>query len=122
MAKHTKAGSLRHRVTVQRRAAVQDPVTGEMSQAWAAIATVWASIEPLSVREFIQSGKDNARIDTRITIRHREDVLQEAGELRIVHEREAPMQALVYMAHGVLADADSGLEYLTIPCSSGARQ
>ena len=46
MAKHTKAGSLRHRVTLQTRAAVQDPVTGEMSQAWAAIATVWAAIEP----------------------------------------------------------------------------
>lgn len=49
------AGKLRHRVTLQSRFETQDPVTGEPIIDWQTQGIVWASVEPLSAREFIQS-------------------------------------------------------------------
>jgi SPP1 family predicted phage head-tail adaptor len=105
-----RSGKLRHKVTIQRPGLVQDPESGEMLHGWADVATVWASVEPLSARDFIAAQAGQSEVVARIVIRYRPDI-------------DATMRALyrdkVYNIQGVLPDAKSGLEYLTLPVSEG---
>lgn len=105
-----EAGRLRHRVELQSQVQAQDPVTGEITTTWATQATVWAAIEPLSAREFMQSAELQSQITARIVIRYRAGV---DATWRAVHGSR------IYNIHGALADKDSGLEYLTLPVSEG---
>jgi len=104
------AGRLRHRVVIQERVLTQDADL-EPIYAWADVATVWAAIEPLSVREFIAARAQQSEVSARITIRYRAGL---NGQMRILHNGK------VYNPAGFLADKDSGLEYLTVPVSEGA--
>lgn len=104
------AGRLRHRVSLQRQEETRDPDSGAVIVAWVPYAQVWAAVEPLSVKEFIASQAMQSEVSARITIRHRDDV---SAKDRVVFRGKA------YNIHGVLADRDSGLEYLTLPCSQG---
>ncbi len=103
------AGKLRHRVLIQQQVTTRDD-DGFSHTSWVDVATVWASVEPLSAREFIQSGQTQAAITARITIRYREGLLP---SMRILHRGE------VFNIAGVLPDKVSGLEYITIPVSAG---
>lgn len=117
------SGRLRHRVRIERLAflldsngdAWQDPETGETRQDWVPVATVWAAVEPVSAREFMQSQAAQAAVTARIVIRHRDGL---DASMRLVHVR-AGRPDVIYNPHGFLADVDSGLEYLTAPCSTG---
>lgn len=107
-----RAGRLRHRISIERLASGQDPDTGEMLQnQWVPVySSVPAAIEPLSAREFIAAKGEQAEITTRITIRYKEV----AADMRIIHKGR------IYSIEGPpLPDPKSGLEYLTILCSSG---
>lgn len=108
------AGNLRHRVTIQRPVESQDENTGAVDVVWQDVATVWASIEPLSVREFIAAQAEASKINTRIVIRYRADV---SAKMRIYHAAKN----VYYDIHGKMSDKESGLEYLTLPCSEGTR-
>lgn len=103
------AGSLCHRVTLQKQVTTRNE-DGVQTTTWETVDTVWASVEPLSAREFIQSGQGQAAVTARITIRYRSDV---EASWRALHRGK------VYNIAGVLADRVSGLEYLTIPVSVG---
>lgn len=105
------AGRLRHRVRIERPDYVQDPITGEMVKGWELVADkVPAAIEPLSAREFIAAQAVQSAVTARIVIRRRSDI---DATMRILH------RGRVYNIHGVLPDPESGLEYLTLPCSEG---
>ena len=107
------AGRLRHRIDIQKQNNAQDPATGAMRTVWTDFATnVAAEIAPLSVREFIASSQMQSQITARITIRYRAGL---TAQMRILH----PSTGKIYNPAGWLADADSGLEYLTAPCSEG---
>lgn len=114
-----EAGKLRHRVTIERLTPLEDSAgpmrdaQGETVRAWLPIATVWASIEPLSVREFIAAAATQSQVTTRITIRYRDGL---DAAVRIVHGGK------IYNPAGFLPDKDSGIESLTIPCSEGIDQ
>jgi len=118
-----EAGRLRHRVRIDRKQnlldtdddVIQDPNTGEVSWEWAEVATVWAAIEPLSAREFIQSQAVQAEIVARIVIRYRTGL---DASMRLVHVRNGADFAF-YDPAGFLADKETGLDYLTIPCKAG---
>lgn len=118
-----EAGRLRHRVRIERLAYLldsngdvwQDPGTGETRQDWMPVATVWAAVEPVSAREFMQSQATQAQVTARIVIRHRDGL---DASMRLVHVRTGRPD-VVYNPHGFIADIDSGLEYLTAPCSTG---
>lgn len=118
-----EAGKLRHRVRLERLdyardengEVIQDPRTGETAQQWLEVATVWAAIEPLSAREFNQSQTTQSAVTARIVIRHRDDV---DAALRLVHVRIGRPD-VIYNPAAFLPDVDSGLEYLTAPCSQG---
>lgn len=105
-----RAGKLRHRVTLQARSMTQDPNTGAMVEGWADTDTVWASVEPLSVREFIAAQSSQSEVSARIVIRYRSGI---DATMRILHRDK------IYNIEGVLADPKTGLEYLTLPCSAG---
>ena len=86
------AGNLRHRVSLESVTNAQDPNTGEVTQTWQSLGDVFASIEPLSAREFIQSAADQAQVVARITIRYRAGV---TAAMRIVHRGKPRVEVVV---------------------------
>lgn len=71
------AGSLRHRLTLERMAREEDG-SGGAEVTWIPVATLWGSIETLSGRESFASDAVAAEASHRITIRYRDDVGQAA--------------------------------------------
>ncbi len=116
-----KAGTLRHRIEIQAfdsvmdssGSAVQDQVTGEVIRAWQPMASAWASIAPVSGRDFIAAKAAQSSITARITVRYNADILP---AMRVIHGTR------IYKIEAVLPDADSGLEYMTLMCSLGATE
>ncbi len=121
-----EAGCLRHRIRIERKdylydsngLPIQDPETGETPQHWTEFKTVWADIQPLSAREFIQSAAIQSQITARIVIRHLDGL---DASMRLVHLRKG-RTSVIYNPAGFLADKESGLEYLTIPVSQGVNE
>ena len=112
-------GKLRHRVRIEEYVDVLDsagdPVRGpqgEFVKEWQEVATVWAAIEPLSAREFIQSAAMQSQVTARMVIRYRDGL---DAAMRLVHVAADK----IYNPEGFLPDKVSGLEYLTIPVSEG---
>ena len=103
-----RAGTLRHRVTLQRKTQTQNPLTGAMVTTWVPVATVWAAVEPLSAREFLSAQAVQSDVSVRITVRYRPGI---TAAMRLLHDGK------VYNITGVLADKTSGREYLTLPCA-----
>lgn len=105
-----RAGDLRHRITLQRPEYTQDDITGEMIPSWVEVAKIWASVEPVSVNQFVSAATNQSKVSARIVIRYRKGI---DPTMRILHRDK------IYNIEGVLADKVSGLEYLTLPCSEG---
>lgn len=105
-----QAGKLNRRVMLQKPVKTQSPATGAVTNGWADVAELWASVVDLSARDFVAARAAQSEVTTRITIRWRDDV---TDKHRIVH------RGRIYNIHGVLEDDKSGREYLTLPCSRG---
>jgi len=103
------AGKLRHQVELQEFVEILDS-NGDRETFWGHVAFMWASVEPLSAKEFIAAQQMQSKVTARITIRRRSDI--NAG-MRILFRDQ------YYNIEGVLSDPVSGLEYQTLPCSSG---
>ena len=104
-----RAGKLRHLVTIERQDTTVNEY-GEQVVAWVEFAQRWAAIEPLSAREFLAAQQTQSEVTTRITLRTLPGLLP---SMRIT------CNGTVYNMAGILSDKDSGLEYVTIPCSTG---
>lgn len=105
------AGTLRHRITIQRKEHSQNPVTGEMTHTWKDVyRDIPASVEPLSVREYLSAQSLQSNVSLRVKIRHAPGL---TADMRILHGDK------VYNPAGWLPDPESGLVYLTAPCSEG---
>ena len=66
---------LRHRLTLQTVAYTQDATTGEQIASWTNwLADEPAEVVPLSGKEFIAAGANQAQVDARMTIRWRSGV------------------------------------------------
>lgn len=61
-----RAGTLRHRVTLQRRTDVQDQTTGAVSPTWTAIGNWRCEIRPIGVREGLIDGGVRDEADCRL--------------------------------------------------------
>lgn len=113
-----RAGRLSHRVRLEQYAealdsnglVIQDLNTGAVSRVWTLVAEVWAAIEPLSAREFIESQATQSQITGKVITRYRSDMT--AG-MRFVS------RGRYYNIAGILPDKDSGLEFVTIPVTEG---
>lgn len=103
-------GKFRHRVELQSPVEVRDS-NGDVLLNYETQKTVWASIEPLSTREIIQSGANQSKITVRIVIWHRAGI---SSNWRVKHGDK------IYPLEGdPLQDKDSGLEFLFLMCSYG---
>lgn len=117
------AGKLRHVVDIEARVDSQDEEEGGVTTTWKPVFTdVRAAIEPLSAREAIAAAKEQASVVARITIRYRPGL---DPAQRIVHGKKCCAYYVgqeIYNPAGFLRDNDTGLEYVTIPCSMGANE
>lgn len=68
-----RAGELRHRVTIQQKSVTRDSYGAEVIT-WTDVATVWAAVEPLRGREFLEAKQIQSETAYRVRIRHRSDV------------------------------------------------
>jgi SPP1 family predicted phage head-tail adaptor len=107
-----KAGSLKHFVSLEKRTLDQDS-NGDPVTVWEEVAKIWADITPLSAREFVQAKSEQSAADARITIRYRAGM---NAQMRFVYRGN------YYNIHGVLPDADSMMEYITLPVTTGLVQ
>jgi len=111
------SGKLRHRITIQKPVFTQDQETGAPSPiTWQDVyVDLAAEVRPPSARtygarEMIAANQIQSRIVADVTIRFKNDL---TPDMRILH------RSTIYNIAGLLPDNNSGLEYLTIPCSSG---
>jgi len=77
-----KIGRLRHRISIQKYVAARDSFGGEL-ETWEDVANVWASIEPISGKEYFASQQVNAQVTTRIITRHIEGI---TPKMRVVFQ------------------------------------
>lgn len=103
------AGKLRHRIKIQEPKESRTD-TGDVLITWKDVAEVWASVEPLSVREFIAGQAMKSQVTARIVVRYRPGL---TAQMRILYRGK------IYNPQGWLPDPESGLELLTAPCSEG---
>ena len=87
-----KAGPLRQRVTIQEKSASQNTY-GEEVITWTDLATVWAAVEPLTGREFLEGKQITAEVSTRIRIRYRSGI---TPEMRV------EFGSIVYDIHSII--------------------
>ncbi len=66
-------GNLRHRITLQKPLIIKDSI-GQQLEEWQDVATVWASVEPLSGKEYFSAKQMNSEVSTKITIRYLEGI------------------------------------------------
>lgn len=69
-------GKLRHRISLQSITETQNSY-GELVQTKSTYATVWASVEPLNGREFMDAKQINAELSHKVIIRHNSSVTSE---------------------------------------------
>lgn len=65
-----ESGKLRHRVQIQSATEARD-AHGQMIKTWTLVATVWARIEPLRGKEYIEAQASTATVTHKIKMRHR---------------------------------------------------
>jgi SPP1 family predicted phage head-tail adaptor len=63
------AGALRHRITIERVTETQDSFGGTVTT-WPILATMWASVEPLSGREQLLAQQVQAEVTHRVRVRY----------------------------------------------------
>lgn len=72
-----KIGSLRHQIVLQKKMITKDALKQQI-ESWTDFAFVWASIEPLSGREYFAAQQINSEVLVRITIRYLSGITAEA--------------------------------------------
>jgi SPP1 family predicted phage head-tail adaptor len=68
-----RIGAMDRRVTFQRKTVTTDSF-GEEIETWANFVTVWAQVRAIRGMEYFTASQTVANVDTRFTIRHRNDV------------------------------------------------
>lgn len=109
------AGQLRHRIIIQRPTVEINRETGDRERVYQDIATVSAKISPVSVRDFVANHGQQHQVSTRITIRYRTDI---DTDCRVYY----PARQQYYRILGILADNQTGNDYLSLACESGVYQ
>jgi SPP1 family predicted phage head-tail adaptor len=99
----------RHRVTVESQVESIDS-NGDHFRAWEYVTTVWAEIKPLSGRELLLAQQVQSQVSTNIVTRYRSDI---DATCRLKHN------GTTFNVLAVIRDPQSGLEWLTLQCSSG---
>lgn len=106
-----KADRLRNRIKVYKLEGGRSPTTGAiLPEALVLKHTLWASIEPLSVKDVLTAQAAGSETAMRCVLRYRDDI---DSTMQIEHRGKW------YAIDGdPLPDADSGLEYITLMLKS----
>lgn len=75
------AGRFNKRIQIQQQTTAAD-AAGTPLNIWTTVATVWASVEPLSGREYFGGAERQAQVSTRIRMRYMAGVLP---RMRVVY-------------------------------------
>ena len=79
-----RAGTLRRRVTIQPYELVVDDYGAPLHrESWKDVATVWASVEAVSGRDFFAARQEQSEVTHKVTIRYRGDV---TAQMRVLRE------------------------------------
>ena len=101
-----QASKLRQRITLLKMTYVPSPTGGNGTTTYTDIGTIWANIEPLSVRDVINAQAAGSQARLRCIVRYRKDI---NSTMRVKYDGKT------YKIDGdPLADKDSGREYLTL--------
>lgn len=105
-----RAGKLRNRIVVHKATTTPSPMGGSGSKTWTPWRTLWASFEPLSVKDVLNAQAADSETRARCIIRYRTDI---NSAMRVEHRDK------MYVIDGdPLPDANSGLEYITLMLKS----
>lgn len=77
MAQKCDIGAMRHRITLQQKGTITRDATGAESFTWTNLSTaptVWAEELPITGREFLAAGQEQAQATTKFRIRYRTDL------------------------------------------------
>jgi len=89
-----KIGDLRHRITFQKPIETEDEYLSKTT-VWQDVVTVWASVEPLTGREYFYAHQIKNEVSHRVRIRYRTDVNE---KMRIKHlERYFKIESMIDM-------------------------
>jgi len=95
-----KAGQLRQRVTIQQKPTVTRDGFGAEAPGWSTLVTLWAKVETLTGREFVEQARAGAELTHKVTVRYYamiaptmrvawgSRILEIAGVLHDDHQRE----------------------------------
>jgi SPP1 family predicted phage head-tail adaptor len=110
-----RAGELRHRVILQRPGGTNDGF-GERMPAWMNVATVYATVAPLSTQERMLGGQLKADTTHTVTIRYSTEIAAIDGSWRVLYG------ARVLVLNGAPINVDERNITLELPCVEGLRQ
>lgn len=78
-----QAGNLRHRVTIQRQTEGAVDSLGEPACTWEPVAIdIWASVEPLSGKAFMDAKQAQSEVSHRVRLRYRDGI---TADMRVIH-------------------------------------
>lgn len=101
-----QASQLRQRITLLKLTASTSPTGANSKQTYSDHVTIWANIEPLSVKDVINAQAAGSQARNRCTVRYRKDI---NSAMRVRYDSK------IYKIDGdPLPDKDSGREYLTL--------
>ncbi|WP_352338279.1 phage head closure protein [Psychrobacter sp. 16-MNA-CIBAN-0192] len=101
-----RAGKLRNRITVYKSQSGRSPTGAVLPPQWIPWIVLWASLEPLSVKDVMSAQAAGSEITARCTLRYRTDITT-AMQIECRGQR--------YEINGnPLPDAKSGSEYMTL--------
>ena len=103
----------RQLVALQSPAGSRDAV-GERSTTWTSVATVWAEVSPLSVRDLIAAGQTQSEVTHRVKVRYSAEVSAIDASWRVLYGSR------VFVIAGVRNLDETG-RVLELVCSEGLR-
>jgi SPP1 family predicted phage head-tail adaptor len=109
------AGKLNHRVTLQQPGGVPDAV-GERATTWSNIATVWASVAPLSTTQLAAAAQMQTNASIRVTVRWSPAIAAIAADWRVLFGSR-----ILVIAAPPRNVAESN-EMIELLCSEGLRE
>lgn len=113
-----RAGTLRHRIILERPIERQDE-GGQVIDDFEPVTDrpIAAAIEPLGGREYFAAAQVAADVTTRIRIRFREDLVDETWRIRHIVRYKAPRVIEFYDITAVIPDAKTGRRELHLMCT-----
>ena len=105
-----RAGKLRNRVTVYKQTSGRSPTGAMLPTVWTPWIVLWASFEPLSVKDTLTAQAAGSEVEARCMLRYRSDI---DSTMQVEHRGKR-----YHIDGDPMPDARSGREYMTMMLKS----